>query len=305
MARAALATGQQALTDYAHRFSPKKYTQPQLFACLVLKRYFKVDYRGIMAYLQDMPTICQTLELTSVPHWTTLQKAERRLLSRPVTRDLLDGSLKLILGDQRKTIQRAAVDSTGLQAGRVSPYFVRRRSRKPNLWQTTTYTRYPKLAMVCDTTRHLILSCLTGRGPSPDVTELPTLLDHLSPQVSIHHLLADAGYDSEWNHTYAREDHGMLTTIPAKIGRPTNKPPSGRYRRLMHDTLNRRPWYGQRWQVETVNSMIKRNPGHTIHATTYHAQTREMGLAVLTHNIAILLFGGGVLPSTPDPFSSP
>jgi hypothetical protein len=46
-ARAALAVATAALPAYAHRTSPKKFTQPQLFACLVLKTFFKTDYRGI------------------------------------------------------------------------------------------------------------------------------------------------------------------------------------------------------------------------------------------------------------------
>jgi hypothetical protein len=42
------------LKPYAHKYSPKKFTQPQLFACLVLKVFFKTDYRGIEKYLLDL-----------------------------------------------------------------------------------------------------------------------------------------------------------------------------------------------------------------------------------------------------------
>lgn len=47
--------------------------------------------------------------------------------------------------------------------------------------------------------------------------------------------------------------------------------------------------YGQRWQVETVFSMIKRNFGSALRARKYWSQNREMLLLVLTHNIAIIL----------------
>jgi hypothetical protein len=43
----ALAAGKQAFSDYSHKFSPHKLTQPQLFACLVLKEFENKDYRGI------------------------------------------------------------------------------------------------------------------------------------------------------------------------------------------------------------------------------------------------------------------
>jgi hypothetical protein len=35
----ALAAGKDAFSDYSHIYSPHKFTQPQLFACLVLKEF--------------------------------------------------------------------------------------------------------------------------------------------------------------------------------------------------------------------------------------------------------------------------
>ena len=103
-------------------------------------------------------------------------------------------------------------------------------------------------------------------------------------------LLADAGYDRESNHRYARDVIQIETIIPARHGRPTltPKPLKGKYRELMRTNFDQKR-YGQRWQIETVFSMIKRNQGETIYARTYWAQNREMLLKVLTHNIAVLL----------------
>ena len=47
LAKVALAAGKEAFSDYSHRYSPQIFTQPQLFACLVLKEFEKKDYRGI------------------------------------------------------------------------------------------------------------------------------------------------------------------------------------------------------------------------------------------------------------------
>ena len=55
----------------------------------------------------------------------------------------------------------------------------------------------------------------------------------------------------------------------------------------MRTDLNKET-YGQRWQVETVFSMIKRNFGSALRARHYWSQCREMMLLVLTHNIAII-----------------
>jgi hypothetical protein len=54
VARLALEVGAQVLRPYAHQYSPKVFTQPQLFAGLVLKTFFKTDYRGIAEMLHDL-----------------------------------------------------------------------------------------------------------------------------------------------------------------------------------------------------------------------------------------------------------
>jgi hypothetical protein len=42
---AALTTAKRALPAYSHRYCPEKFTQQQLFACLVPKSFLKTDYR--------------------------------------------------------------------------------------------------------------------------------------------------------------------------------------------------------------------------------------------------------------------
>ena len=77
----ALATARQALPTYSSRFSRRDFTLAQHFACLVLKSFFRTDYRGISAILTDLPDLCATLGLEKVPHFTTLHKAHARILS--------------------------------------------------------------------------------------------------------------------------------------------------------------------------------------------------------------------------------
>ena len=82
VAKAALAAGQEALPRYAHRFSPHKFTQPQLFAILVLRQFLRTDYRGITQQLREWSELRQALGLGSVPNYSTLCYAERRLLKK-------------------------------------------------------------------------------------------------------------------------------------------------------------------------------------------------------------------------------
>jgi hypothetical protein len=140
---AALATAKRALPLYSHRNSPRKFTQHQLFACLVLKNFLKTDYRGVVAHLADCPSLSETLGLARVPHYTTLQKAARRLLASVPAKRLLDATVRQHLGRKRR-VPRAAIDSTGLESSSASGYFVHRRRYVGGPWKTVVYHRYPK-----------------------------------------------------------------------------------------------------------------------------------------------------------------
>ena len=82
MARLSLAAGREALADYSCPKSPQKFTQPQLLAMLVLKQFFQLDYRGLVAWLSNWAELREALELIRVPHYSTLCYAERRLLKK-------------------------------------------------------------------------------------------------------------------------------------------------------------------------------------------------------------------------------
>jgi len=284
---AALATARRALPEYAHRYSPKKFTQHQLFACLVLKNFLRTDYRGLAAQLADHPTLLAALDMKQVPHFTTFQKASQRLLRTKPARRLLGATVRLHLGRKRR-VKRTAIDSTGLECSAASGYFVRRCDRRGTPWKTVVYHRYPKLGVVSGIDDHFIYAYQTGRGPRPDVDEFRPLVANALERVRISQMAADAGYDSEPNHRFARDQHQIRTVIPPKHGRPTTKPASGHYRRLMQVRFDRSA-YRQRSQVETVMSMIKRRQGAHVQGRSYWSQCRDLRLLALTHNVMILV----------------
>ena len=81
VAREALATGRAALPDYGHRYSRRDYTQPQLFALLVLRQFLRTDYRGVVALVAEWSELRRALGLAKVPHYSTLAHAARRILA--------------------------------------------------------------------------------------------------------------------------------------------------------------------------------------------------------------------------------
>jgi len=106
-------------------------------------------------------------------------------------------------------------------------------------------------------------------------------------RVKLRCIVADAGYDSESNHQFARESLASRSIFPAKHGRPTDKPAFGKYRRLMQVHFDLET-YRRRVPVETVVSMIKRRLGNHVRARSRRGQVRELALVVLTYNLVIL-----------------
>jgi hypothetical protein len=289
-----------SLPKYSHVNSPKTFTQHQIFACLALKSAMALDYRGVAALLVDCPELRSAIAMSRAPHWTTLQKAAERLLHWAATAALLNATVaprpRRRTRRSRRRVAIAAVDSTGFESRHVSRYFVQRKERHSKQVQVVTYGRFPKLALACDSTSHLILSAVPGGGPKPDIDQFRRVLGPALKRARIGHVVADAGYDSEANHEFARDLHGAISHIPAKHGWPTWHPPKGRYRRLMKLNFDAHR-YGQRSQVETAMSMIKRRQGQATRGRSFQARCRDLRLMTIAHNVMILRRQCGFLQS--------
>jgi hypothetical protein len=131
------------LPAYSHPCSPKKFTQHPLFACLLLKEFFRLDNRGVEALLSDNESLRTIVELRVAPDFTTLQKACRRLLTMPACNLLLDETVRQARTTPLLTspVALAAIDSSGFEAHRASNYFIRRRTaagQNAGNWRTIT-----------------------------------------------------------------------------------------------------------------------------------------------------------------------
>jgi Transposase DDE domain len=295
-----------ALAPYSHQYSPKVYTQHQLFACLVLKDFYDLTYRGVVALLKDCADLTEAIGLESIPHYTTLEKAANRLLVSRLFRRLLDATVHAAR-KRRILLQRprlVAMDTSGFESRHVSRYYAHRRKTtgKHGRKRRVVCRHYPKLGLVCDTQSHFILAARASQGPQPDFGDFEPLLREAYDRARPRSVAADAGFDSEPNHELSRDALGIQSLIPASHGRPGTGEPTGRYRKQMKRHLHESR-YGQRWQAETVNSMIKRLSGEVVNARTYWRRCRLLLLKTLTHNISILKRHVGFLLSIPDTFS--
>ena len=138
---------------------------------------------------------------------------------------------------------------------------------------------------------HLILSARVHLGTGSDAPDFGPLLKDACRRAPVKIAVADSGFDSERNHRLARHDLKVRSIIPAQIGRPTVKPPTGYWRRHMRRRFARRAdqrVYGQRAQVETINSMLKRNLGDALRSRSKPRRKAEMMFRTIVHNIMLM-----------------
>jgi hypothetical protein len=305
VATAAYEAGKKALPKYASKYSRRDFTCAQLFAILVLRKFFKQDYRGAIAFLQEWSDLREILDLQDkLPHYTTPQKASEKLLDDPLFRKLLKQTLEQFYRYPKHAqiddddvawvarIDLAAGDSTGFESGHCSKYFTKRKKQGKNKGdpdEPVMYRRFPKLGVVADCDSHMILSRAVGVGPRPDNDQVLPLMEGMTGDVLPGTTLWDAGYDSENNHELLREYLEIESIIPPGSGRPTAKPPTGKWRWLMATGFDPEEVYGQRWQVESVMRMIKARQGEALTARSDKTRNHEMSLMVLTHNLMVVL----------------
>ena len=295
--RVAWCLAKDALPKYFSKFSRHDFTVPQLFACLVVKEQQRQTYRGVEALLRDAPHWCRDIGMTKAPDHNTLCRASHALnLMRRAGR-LLDRLAHCVARQLGSTV---ALDSSLYDPRYRSRHYEQRcrhyarhtRNAAANARRGRTARRCPKLSVGVCTRSHLILSARARTGFGSDCPDFePLLFDAWRRHPRLRTALADAGFDSESNHRIARHDMGVRSLIKTGIGRPSKRPPSGYYRRLMSKRLKgsqKGKAYAQRAQAETVNSMLKRNMGDALRAKTPRARRNEQLLRVLTHNIALL-----------------
>src|SRR3989304_2818520 len=127
----ALRVAEASLPAYSHRFSPKKFTLHQLFACLVLKDFYNLTYRGTVGLLADCDSLLKAIRLEQVPHFTTLQKAADRLLVEKSFRRLITTTVQRARKTKllRRRVRLAAMDTSGFESQHPSRYSAGRRKK--------------------------------------------------------------------------------------------------------------------------------------------------------------------------------
>lgn len=192
--------------------------------------------------------------------------------------------------DEQPTV---AVDATGLDSRHASRYFVARSKGEH------TARSWPKLTIACDTHSHFIAGATVTKGPTNDSPQFTPVLLLAALGLTWDRVLADAAFDSEAHHQFAREDLGIRSSVIPINARGSTKTPSGQYRGQMAKRFRPKPEgsrhkrvFGQRWHVESAFSRHKRRLGSAIGGRSDDSRKRECYLRVLTHNLMLLAATG-------------
>jgi hypothetical protein len=301
--------GQRIWPDYRSEFSRQDFTQPQLFACLVVREGLKLSYRRAEAFLLDVPNWLAKINLFQVPDHNTLWRAFGTLLKKRRVEQALDllSSNASELGKELAS-KPLTIDSTCYEPRHRSRHYDRvcqkmhlqkghKYAKPPGKWgkavnasRSRRVQKMPKLSLAVAAASHRILAAKAVTGNGSDAPDFEPLLFESWRRAPVKTAVADAGFDSEKNHRVARLDMNVRSIIPPKIGRPSIKPPAGRFRRMMKQRFARgadAKVYGQRSQSETVNSMMKRNLGEYLRSIRTDRRKQEMLLRAITHNLML------------------
>ena len=273
---------------YGHKFSKKTYTLHQHIVLLALREYHKgMGFRRFCELLPDYSLLLEYLELSQVPHFTTLHKVSQRLKGR-----LVEG---IFLGFARKAKFRAGIDSTGMSLQHSTYYYEKRlehfrkgKKRKPGRPRKRRKKKHQYTSIFADLDKQLILSTKLLRGQKSDNKMMrPTMKKAKELFSQIISNDADKGYDAEYNHAFTKgemqaEDYIKLKNKEVPVHRT-----KGENRKKTKQTLKKkrgRPRKNHRNKIETIIFVLKKVFGEHLTATKAKGQRQQTRFRIISYN---------------------
>jgi IS5 family transposase len=238
-----------SLPEYSSKFSRKDFTLRQHFVLLCMKVKTKQRYREFCEIVDLMPEIKRILDLSKIPHWTTLDKAFLRI-KNTVLAALLQAKCSF-----------ASIDATG---------FDRRHASKQYLNRCGMHIKSLKATFLINVENQEICGIHSTTTRKHDSKIVLPLTKHRRLRV----LCADMGYD----------DSKVRRTLRMRGTRPLI--PHREFKRkheYMNSLIDKR-LYGKRSLSETVFSAIKRKYSDTLYSKHWRSQRKELTLLAVVHN---------------------
>ena len=258
---------------YSCKYSRRDYTQHQLLTILLFKEYRKEDYRTVICDLEEMDRVREALGLTSIPHFTTLQKFLCRI--KPIYLDILFKCTLKIFYSPDDTISIAAIDSSGFTSGYCSHYYSERTGK--------IRKHFLKTSIVVDIDQQVITGFMISKSRAHDSHHAFPLLKKCHNLHKSECYVMDRGYDSEKMHRFIRETLKAVSIIPARRHNFSSNV-LGKYRKEMTDNFDTTR-YRKRFLVETRFSVLKRRFGSDLKSRIFQIQKKEISCKIILANL--------------------
>ena len=211
------------------------------------------------------------LQLSRIPHYTTLQKFSDRInimmLGKIVSSFILfTGTRHIFTG----------IDATGFKITHASEYYYTNRAKLQK--------KYTKLSFGADVLKQIICNVKIRRAPTKhDNIDFKPIIKRISELKRLSVVVADKGYDSKDNHILVRENLNGFSIIPPRYENVPIWKTKGRYRKEMKRRYNK-ILYNQRNNDETIVSVIKILFGEHITSRLIRMQNRELTFRCIAYN---------------------
>ena len=199
-------------------------------------------------------------------HWTTLQKAAKRL-----PKSLWQSLLGATIVDEN--IYLAAADGTGFSRSGPSHHYLKRIDRAGPVGRPI------QAITLIDVEKRKFLAGIFFAKPHGEAKRIPAL--HKQSPVKPEVLLMDKGFDAEWLHQWL-DDNGTFGLAPVR-----KNCRRGKHRKVMRDCMD---WclYWQRNIVECLFSALKRLFGTTVKSIKAPMINAELFCRLIAYNIGAI-----------------
>ena len=257
---------------YFSKFSRKDFTVHQLLVLLVLKQKLKCSYDTLVDDLETRPFIVQLLGLKRIPDASTVRKFAKRLKADIVYYLLADCGKQI---NKRKL--ELAIDATGVHVEDGSFSYRKR------LGLSTKTRKNVKLSACIDTQSQIVTAVKLRKSRAADTKDFIGLVQKTAKVKPVSIVVADKGYDAEYNHKYVNEKLNAECIIPPREKTNKKHRTKGQYRKKLRHGYSKKK-YHQRSKIESVFFVIKRLYGATLHSKIWHTQKIELLCKIIAYN---------------------
>jgi transposase len=208
------------------------------------------------------------LQLQTIPHFTTLQKAAAR-----ISQGILHVAIGRFIGIISPGKIFAGADATGFETRHATPYYT---------YRCNLRHAFTKCSVGSDMKSQLVCAVVIQHHPiSHDIKHFPKLFSQMLGIIPMNIMVLDKGYDSEPIHKMIR-DENIVSMIPVR-GNNLISDTHGKYRKLMRREFDE-TLYHERNKTETIFSVVKRRFDSEIKSYNDVMKTKELLYRVLAYN---------------------